>query len=122
MTKTKKLLNAADAVLDLLVRSTCTNSASGADELESARNALSDALHEARAERADAELARVIKAHDELTQRIAVTNAQRIAARVRLMNMIQNYDAVLENMWRKWAAQRAEILRQQDRRRANGGC
>ena len=120
MTKTKKLLNAADAVLDLLARSTCTNSASGADELESARNALSDALHDVRDERADAVLLRVIEAHEALSRRIAEQRQIINAAAQRFQRVFNEHDQIMGNMWKRWAAQRAEILRQQDRRRAAG--
>ena len=113
---------AADGVLNLLARSICTNTKTGADELEVARNSLSDALRGARAERAHAELERVLKSHTELTKRIDAQRAIRVAATVRLLETIQHHDEILSNMWRRWAAQRAEILRQQDRvKRASAG-
>lgn len=116
MTKTKQLMLAADNLLARLAET-------GGDwsQLESARNQLSDALHDLKQERADGELARLVKTNETLAERIDLVKAQRVQTQVKLMNSIRNYDSIIENMVRKHAAQRAEILRQQDRRRANGG-
>lgn len=113
---------AADDVLNLLARSTCTNTKTGAEELEAARNRLIDALHDLKEERAHAESERLSAAHAALADRIAEQRKILTAASVRLLETIQNHDEILSNMWRRWAAQRAEILRQRDRvKRASAG-